>query len=539
MDEPVRIMRFSDDAMMALAELAQEAPELWQDPETDFPDILGSRGIRECDEDAELTASGAIVMQPPAPGEPIQRTDRHALDFHGNIPGLEARHMADPNLLAWLSSIHMLEYGILRWPLRGQQDLTRWAIQHFLSSDARDMSNSNVAGRPLWLAETARRASRASGSHTPQQVLNHYASNTGSYHIQNEYEILRAPRVMGTYIKIILEEALGASEKGIREIARGLNRAGGARLLDVVSLGTLREIAEQSADQVMRDPDLVSDRNRLRGREDLQVLSFGAGAQTTVLALMAEKGYEGLEKPNCGIFADTGWEPRAVYENLEWVRSQVSFPIYKVDAGSRIQDDILEGRTPTGRDFIGIPVHTRNEDGREGIGKRQCTREYKLEPIRKKIRELLEIPNGQRAGKTQHARVWIGITTDEAERKKPSRDEFITNWHPFLEMDFSRAQLIQWFQRNYPEQELPRSACIGCPFRTDVEWKHLRDTDPGAFEEAAHVDWALRNIPKLRDNSRVEMYLSNHLIPLHELDLENTPAQAEAHRQECEGLCWI
>ena len=70
MSEPVQIMRFSDDAMMTLDELAREAPELWQDPETDFPTILETRGIRECEEDTGLTASGPIVMPPPERGIP-------------------------------------------------------------------------------------------------------------------------------------------------------------------------------------------------------------------------------------------------------------------------------------------------------------------------------------------------------------------------------------------------------------------------------------------------------------------------------------
>ena len=49
----------------------------------------------------------------------------------------------------------------------------------------------------------------------------------------------------------------------------------------------------------------------------LRVLSLGAGVQSTTLALMAAHG-DIAPMPDCAIFADTGWEPRAVYEHLAW-----------------------------------------------------------------------------------------------------------------------------------------------------------------------------------------------------------------------------
>ena len=59
----------------------------------------------------------------------------------------------------------------------------------------------------------------------------------------------------------------------------------------------------------MSNPDLVSDRTKLRKKKVFRSLSLGAGVQSTVLALMAERGDHGLSKPDVAIFADTGWEP--------------------------------------------------------------------------------------------------------------------------------------------------------------------------------------------------------------------------------------
>ena len=54
--------------------------------------------------------------------------------------------------------------------------------------------------------------------------------------------------------------------------------------------------------------------------DQLTVLSLGAGVQSTTMALMAAPG-EINPMPDCAIFADTGWEPRAVYDHLAWLRS--------------------------------------------------------------------------------------------------------------------------------------------------------------------------------------------------------------------------
>lgn len=52
----------------------------------------------------------------------------------------------------------------------------------------------------------------------------------------------------------------------------------------------------------------------------LRILSLGAGVQSTTLALMAAHGEIG-PMPDAAIFADTGNEPDAVYDHLQWLMS--------------------------------------------------------------------------------------------------------------------------------------------------------------------------------------------------------------------------
>ena len=68
--------------------------------------------------------------------------------------------------------------------------------------------------------------------------------------------------------------------------------------------------------------------------------------QSSVMALMAA---DGLIKPmpDYAVFADTGWEPQAVYKHLDWLESELPFPIRRVSNGN-IRDDILAGTNSTG-----------------------------------------------------------------------------------------------------------------------------------------------------------------------------------------------
>jgi len=48
---------------------------------------------------------------------------------------------------------------------------------------------------------------------------------------------------------------------------------------------------------------------------EMNIISLGAGVQSSTMALMASHG-EITPMPDAAIFADTGWEPKAVYDHL-------------------------------------------------------------------------------------------------------------------------------------------------------------------------------------------------------------------------------
>lgn len=261
----------------------------------------------------------------------------------------------------------------------------------------------------------------------------------------------------------------------------------------------------------------------------LRVISLGAGVQSTTMALMAAHG-EITPMPSCAIFADTGWEPQAVYEHLQWLMSgMLPFPVHVVSGGD-LRQAVLNYSNASGGRFAAVPWFMRRPNGDSAMGRRQCTKEYKLYPIRRKIRELL-------GGKTPKggAEIWLGISTDEVFRMKPSANQYIVNRWPLIDALMSRWDCLQWLRRHgYPEPA--KSACIGCPFHSDEQWRALRQR-PDEWADALEVDVAIRNQP----GSRGQQFMHHSLVPLSEVDLSTAEdrGQLNLFNNECEGMCGV
>ena len=541
MSESIPVMRLSTEAMDALRSVAQQSPQLWQNPDTNFHNILTSLNITDYAEPTGLVADGPIAMPSAAQFGSTSRAqaDRAALAFRDNIPGISPAQMADPQILAWVSCFHLLGFGIERWPVReGSEPTPQHVIMHYLPERGRDITDASVAGRTLWLSEICKRVSESSASITAEQVLDNFCNNPENYHNCTAFYVLRSPLVLSEYVWALLGDAKGINREGSREIARDINRAAGARLVDSLSRQDIRTVIATSVDRLMRQSKYVADRTKIRGRQNVQVLSLGAGVQSTVMALMAEENYDGMPTPELAIFADTGWEPKAVYEHLNWLETQLSYPVVRVSAGN-IRDNILSGTNPEGRPFIDMPVYVVKNDGKHYIGTRQCTKLYKLHPIEKYLRQYLELEYGKVAPKEKQVDMWLGLSIDEAIRVKPSRHPWITNIYPLLEKEFSRKQLYAWFKERYPERDLPKSACIGCPYHTDRTWAEMKENDPESFQDAVNVEWAIQNVPQSKGALDGTAYLHKSRVPLREVEFNFEMTEAEAMQQECEGMCGI
>jgi hypothetical protein len=266
----------------------------------------------------------------------------------------------------------------------------------------------------------------------------------------------------------------------------------------------------------------------------MRFLSLGAGVQSTTLALMASRGV--LSPPDHAIFADTGWEPKAVYAHLDWLATQLTFPLHRVSSGD-IRQNILDRRNTTGGRYAAIPWFIVNPDGSRGMGRRQCSSEYKLKPIMWKMRDLLGV---SRRGhiKAGTAEVWIGISTDEATRMKPARQAWQKNRWPLIELGMSRQACLTWLKEHgYPTP--PKSACIGCPFHNDAMWRDLRDHSPEEWADAVAMDRRLREGDAR--GFRGQEFMHAQRVPLDQVKLrgDDEKHQLNLFENECEGICGV
>jgi hypothetical protein len=282
-----------------------------------------------------------------------------------------------------------------------------------------------------------------------------------------------------------------------------------------------------------------------------RVLNLGAGVQSTTLALMGAQNWyywscsEPLPYPLIGlidvaIFADTQGEPKAVYRHLDWLKPicEKWFPVRTVSRGN-LSEDLINGVNAWGGSFVSIPAFTM-ESGKKGIAKRQCTHDYKTEVIDQYIRrEILGLKPGRSAPKDNGITQVLGLSYDETARVIRVKARFQASMFdvefPLWSMEMTRVACKTWLKRNYPDQPIPRSACVYCPYHTNAEWRDIKG-NPEDWKQAVRIDEAIRG----RDS---KLFVHKSCVPLAEADLRETDdktGQAQfGFLQECEGMCGV
>lgn len=271
----------------------------------------------------------------------------------------------------------------------------------------------------------------------------------------------------------------------------------------------------------------------------LRVLSLGAGVQSSAVLLMAMEGE--ISPPlDLAIFGDTGWEAPATYEYFDWLQKHCEgrIPVKRVKTTgteqyplSNIRQDALGAKKNT------IPFYVRNSDDSIGMLMRKCTREYKINPVMQEVRKTLGLSKGKRVPKGVRVQQWFGISIDEVSRMRTAKDRWIENRYPLIEMDMARSDCLKWItDRGYPEPS--RSACIGCPYHSDTEWRAMKQDRPQEFEDAIQFDRSLRSADGVVDVDG-ECYLHRLAIPLEDVDLSipEDHGQINMFNAECEGIC--
>ena len=258
------------------------------------------------------------------------------------------------------------------------------------------------------------------------------------------------------------------------------------------------------------------------------VLLFGAGTQSTGLLLMALDGV--FPVPDLTIFADTGGEPQFVYDYFKKARAYIKGKYgYEITVLSRgaIDQDIFDAKKSYKR-VAGLPLFTQ----KGGMVRRQCTAEYKIEPITKYIKGWYDIRRKRKDSRPLIKR-WFGISLDEIERCRVSQDWWAENDYPLVKERMYRHEVIDYINNRHPELKGPkRSSCYFCPFHSDDYWSRLKMYYLNEFVKACKIDRAIRINPKVKQ----KLYLHRSTKPLSKIDFKKYQYEIFG---ECEGYCGI
>jgi len=283
----------------------------------------------------------------------------------------------------------------------------------------------------------------------------------------------------------------------------------------------------------------------------IRILSLGAGVQSSTILLMSIRGE--LPRIDHCIFADVGWEPPGVYKWMEWLRAEADkagIPIHTVSDGN-LRDHVMDA-VKTGKRVSSPPFFTEGEDGRASLMNRSCTSNFKIIPIERKVKELMGHKAGSRLPKDLRVEQWIGISGDEMQRMKRSQVPWMRFWHPLIELPYgdsseanlrphsmTRQDCLAWMSAHgYPTP--PRSACIGCPFHSNAEWREIR-RDPVQWADAVQFDRAIRDSMPLHGMPH-PVYLHRSLLPLDQAPIDGIAGQQSIDwgmAQECAGICGV
>lgn len=256
------------------------------------------------------------------------------------------------------------------------------------------------------------------------------------------------------------------------------------------------------------------------------------------------------------IFADTGDEPDYVHTYVAYLAKRlagVDVPVVTVANGNMV-DDLYGGKR-----FAAMPLFTKQLKPISGFGvdaynervgrlRRQCTSDYKIEPIERLIKETLlsrglakkDKRGAIRVNKGIGVETWLGISLDEVQRMKPSRTKWIANRWPLIEKRMTRKHCEQWLEsRGLP---IPlKSSCKRCPFHDLRYWRDMKENRPNDWREVVDFDNDLRDPSsglRIAATANGNLFMTEHCIPLSEIDL-STP-QENGQMDMCDGgYCFI
>lgn len=254
----------------------------------------------------------------------------------------------------------------------------------------------------------------------------------------------------------------------------------------------------------------------------LIALSLGWGVQSFTLAAMSALGV--LPKLDAAIHADTGHEnPLTYLHAAKWTPWLEDHGITVITTAPANNHPV---RKDWGKGSVQIPAFTTSRDSEAtGQVKRQCTRNWKITPIRQALREL----TGRKRLPPGSIEQWQGISFDELDRMRTSDVKYIENKYPLVEARITRADCITWLEQHGLDIP-PKSACIFCPFQSREHWRTMKRQGGDTWETIVATDTLIRQVERANT-----VYLHPKRIPV--ADAVSIPEDEGAYQTQMQMPC--
>lgn len=253
------------------------------------------------------------------------------------------------------------------------------------------------------------------------------------------------------------------------------------------------------------------------------VWSYGGGTQSIAIALLVAQGK--LPRPDMIVFADTGREASETFEYTEaYVKPLLATLSLTIETASHDLSKVDLYKGTGAKETLLIPAYTR-------YGKllNFCSHEWKSRVVRRYIR----------ARGVKQCINWLGMSTDEVDRLRPSDVQWCETHWPLCGMpvnagyglSMNRAMCKQLILE-YGWPDPPKSSCWMCPHRRNKQWQRLKMFYPTDFAKAVELDKAIRAADTMNG-----VWLHDSRRPLDEVNFEQADSQCDLFGCES-GFCW-
>lgn len=248
------------------------------------------------------------------------------------------------------------------------------------------------------------------------------------------------------------------------------------------------------------------------------VWSYGGGTQSAAVAVAVLRGL--LPRPERIVMADTSREATATWDYLHNV---VGPALDREGLTVEIAPHSLAAKdvySTSGKPLM--PMYSRATGG-VGMMQNYCSGEWKRDVVRRYLRSVGYGPKNPIEN-------WLGMSTDELGRLTCDDRQWIrTAWPLVMALRWNRADCRrEVLAFGWPPP--PKSSCWMCPYRSNAQWRLLRDEYPADWQAAIALEAEIRAVDPA-------LYFHSSGVPLAEADLDGGRAQAELPCTS--GYCYV